>query len=472
MDHFDRVDIYALEEELEVTRLAREEGRRDKPAKSDLVLDGPQRAIIAGVTERLNTARLEAEDGVKSVDIKLGSIDLGAIANAMSTLPVDTEMEIERTKGRFRDRLLGLRRRERGMRRELNFFQLENSLHREAHYPESEILHWAIIAALVVAESAANSYFFARGSDLGLLGGAFQALLISLVNVGAALLAGIYILRNLQHVDRNRVYVAAGGLVIYLGFMGFFNLATAHYRAQLAVDPLAALVNALLSLAKNPFGIGDFDATVLLFIGIIFSLAALTKAYMADDRYPTFGKIDRRFREAYDDYQDGKEDLREEVNGVIDHARVVLHGYTENARDASREHATLIAQSESLIGEYFRHTEELRSAINTLLNMYRTTNIKARSSPHPDYFSEYPVIKIDESLPKVELEKAKKRASQIGEDLDNIETQTTHVLHDLKDLNERALNDVEKFFVDIEEEAEQKNNDDAALGMAAPEPTG
>jgi hypothetical protein len=216
MAYFDRVDVYQIEAELRVASRAAEEGRRTKTAGGDAEIHDTQREIMGAIGERRNQARSRAEAALKDIEVKLGDIDLGATLNALRTLKADSEMEVERTKGRLRDGLLGLRHAEGGMRRDLRFFQLNNDLHREAQYPESEILHWAIIAALVVTESLANSYFFAKGSDLGLLGGAFQALLISCVNIGAALLAGIYLMRNLHHVETWRLALAAMGMCGYV----------------------------------------------------------------------------------------------------------------------------------------------------------------------------------------------------------------------------------------------------------------
>lgn len=98
MYQFPRVDLYELEQDVGVERRAREEGRRDKPARTDTALDEPQRSIIGAITERLNTARSSGELGLKSIEVKLGGIDLGASLNALGGLKVDTEMEIERTK--------------------------------------------------------------------------------------------------------------------------------------------------------------------------------------------------------------------------------------------------------------------------------------------------------------------------------------------------------------------------------------
>jgi len=54
-------------------------------------------------------------------------------------------------------------------------FRKENQLEREANYPKSKVLFWGLLFIILILESMANSYFYAQGSDLGLLGGVLQA---------------------------------------------------------------------------------------------------------------------------------------------------------------------------------------------------------------------------------------------------------------------------------------------------------
>lgn len=462
MSYFNHTDVFDLEQELDVEKRAQDDGWQDRPSSSDATLDDTQLAIMGAINERLNAARVKGGEAIKAIEVKLGTIDLGATMNALNGLKSDTEMEIDRTKGRYRDRLIGLRREERGLLREKNAFQLRNKLHRSPEYPQSEILHWAIVVALIVTESLANSYFFAKGSDLGLLGGAFQALLISCVNVGAALFAGIYVLRNLQHVEKWRVGMAGLGLSGYLVFVGFFNLATAHYRAQLGIDPLTALVKVFQSLFRNPFGINDFDATILLFIGFIFSFAALIKAYVADDRYPGYGKVDRRYLEADDAYQEGKQNLRDAVHSVINRAREALNEIVGEARSASLGFSVQLAEAENIANEYSHHTAELSEARNTLLNIYRSTNVRVRTSAPPAYFEEYPPVQPADPIPAAELDLERKRAILVEEDLARIEDSVPEKMEALRTVSDLAMEDVEAFFREIEQEAEKQEARDAA----------
>ena len=188
----------------------------------------------------------------------------------------------------------------------LRVFKKTNGLIRDADYPESQIFQWAVIIALLVTESILNSYFFAQGSDLGLLGGFLQAFLISIANIGSALLMGAYILPWKNHIqtDENdnplekwsmQKSIAVIAIPFYCILIFTFNLAVAHYRAQLEIQPIKAVINAMTTMAASPFGIGNFEAWVLCLMGLLFSSFALIKGYTSDDSYPGYGKMTRAY---------------------------------------------------------------------------------------------------------------------------------------------------------------------------------
>lgn len=94
--------------------------------------------------------------------------------------------------------VIPLRQEQQLRRRDLRAFVRERRLMREASYPTSRLLHFGIIALVVVVESVANAEFFASVSTLGLVGGFLQAVGVSLVNVVSGVLAGYFCLRGLN----------------------------------------------------------------------------------------------------------------------------------------------------------------------------------------------------------------------------------------------------------------------------------
>lgn len=178
-------------------------------------------------------------------------------------------------------------------------------IERAAIYPESHVLHFSILAGLVLFEGLANAYFFSTGSDLGLLGGWLQAITVSFTNVIASFfLIGFLCLRHLMNPKKLWFFVpAAIGLPIAIAFIVVLNLAAAHYRdllelnaASLALggaDVTGAILAPLPHMFENPFGLQTLEAYLLLTLGLTFAAIAAFKGRTFDDALPGYGVVQR-----------------------------------------------------------------------------------------------------------------------------------------------------------------------------------
>lgn len=178
-------------------------------------------------------------------------------------------------------------------------------IERAAIYPESHMLHFSILAGLVLFEGLANAYFFSTGSDLGLLGGWLQAITVSFTNVIASFfLIGFLCLRHLMNPKKLWFFVpAAIGLPIAIAFIVVLNLAAAHYRdllelnaASLALggaDVTGAILAPLPHMFENPFGLQTLEAYLLLTLGLTFAAIAAFKGRTFDDAIPGYGVVQR-----------------------------------------------------------------------------------------------------------------------------------------------------------------------------------
>ncbi|KPP80726.1 MAG: hypothetical protein HLUCCA04_11205 [Oceanicaulis sp. HLUCCA04] len=176
---------------------------------------------------------------------------------------------------------------------------------RAAQYPDSHIMHFSILAALILFEGLANAYFFSKASDLGLLGGWIQAITVAFTNVIAAFfLIGFMGLRSLSNPDRPFSFAAAlVGVPIALCFVIFLNFSAAHYRdlleineAMIASGTLAAsgeiLAPVTRALTFQPFE--TLEALLLFILGITFAAIAAFKGATFDDRLIGYGAVQRR----------------------------------------------------------------------------------------------------------------------------------------------------------------------------------
>lgn len=106
-----------------------------------------------------------------------------------------------------------------------------SGVHYVSDHPEVRILSLSFIFLLVIFESAANAYFFAKESEFGLFGGVFQAAAVSLANVATSyFIIGYWGLRHVSIPLRrggpaNRDALAVAGLV--LAVIGAFYTAYA-----------------------------------------------------------------------------------------------------------------------------------------------------------------------------------------------------------------------------------------------------
>jgi len=146
---------------------------------------------------------------------------------------------------------------------ELNAFKHLNNLKRKPVHPDSNFLHIAAFLFLGVVEGVANSFFFAEGSDFGLLGGLQLALVVAALNIMVSGFAGIW-LRNLFHTSIVRRLMGFGVAVGYLCFLGTYHLAVGHYREALQGEqPEYAAQDAVTALLNTPFAINDLHSWML-----------------------------------------------------------------------------------------------------------------------------------------------------------------------------------------------------------------
>ena len=157
------------------------------PNKDSTEPDFVEHQIIDYINDLKNRGRSEAEAVVMGLQKRFAEIDLESYEREIRDLPDYIHLQVDRELTNHREELIELRRNERIRLAELSAFEDEHKLVDGAEYPESQIYHWAIVGAMVLTESIANSYFFAKGSDLGLVGGILQAMPISIVNIGAGL---------------------------------------------------------------------------------------------------------------------------------------------------------------------------------------------------------------------------------------------------------------------------------------------
>ncbi|MEO0548618.1 MAG: hypothetical protein AAFZ91_01765 [Pseudomonadota bacterium] len=225
-------------------------------------------------------------------------------------------------------------------------------VHYVSSHPKVPLFQMSIIALMILFESAANAYFFAKQSEFGIAGGVFQAAAVSLANVAVSFfIIGYWGLRHISMpIDRETIfgrrnlYIVTGLVAIVVGvyFVLLVNLSAAHYRNILDIQALGLAVPADLptktvwyqnpfflvnqdvceailadesglgstigSAATNamcrPFALHSLDAMVLFALGIAIAAIAAFEGRRLDSPFPGFSDAARQLESARTDLED------------------------------------------------------------------------------------------------------------------------------------------------------------------------
>ena len=262
-------------------------------------------------------------------------------------------------------------------------------VHYISSHPKVPMLQMSIIALMIIFESAANAYFFAKESEFGLAGGIFQAAAVSLANVATAFfIVGYWGMRHISmpfDIDnifsRRNLYVVMGLVAIIVGLSLVFlvNLSAAHYRNILdmqalgqelpadlptkvlphfIVDPAVCekilsspLGETIGSAATNamcrPFALHSLDAMVLFALGLAIAAFAAFEGRRLDSPFPGFSDAARGLERARSDLQDALYDFEDSYEDVKELVLEVKYGPEEmddkdlNAQEKMIIHRTM-----------------------------------------------------------------------------------------------------------------------------------
>ncbi|OGH04253.1 MAG: hypothetical protein A2600_10885 [Candidatus Lambdaproteobacteria bacterium RIFOXYD1_FULL_56_27] len=448
-------DFDQAEKSLQVREMALKQGAKGLPKAEDTEFDPPQEKLRQHMEFLLEGRRQETLESLNRLSESQLKLETEIESKEFATLTRSAENEVETLKKHRFGALVNAFRKERKLLRELRAFKLRNQVDWEPRYPASMILHWSLIVGAVVAESIANSYFFSKGSELGILGGLFQALLISCVNVGMSALVGDLVLRQFNHILPKYKLMGLIGTCIYTVLLLANNLLAAHFRAQLEIDPERAGVAAVIAFWQNPLNVVAFDAWVMFVFGLVFALAALLKAYTADDRYPGYGSIHRNYEHSLEVISNEQETLIEDITTVYEQKTETLDQLIQDKRRLIRDYRKLLERAYALMEAYDHSLKVYTKGYNALLMYYRKINQEVRQENKvPAYFGAQSTFEHVE-LRGVDLSKLEKKANQYEESLENIESQRNDTKGKLVEQREGAIKAIEDFFKRVEQEAER-----------------
>lgn len=257
------------------------------------------------------------------------------------------------------------------VRMDLEIFKHRNGLTREAVYRESRLLHYAVIFFIVILETLLNAFFLSKGSDLGLVGGFFQAFIISLVNLGfAAFMA--FSLRQCFHHNYFRKSLGALFFLAVLSVAAIFVLGVGHYREALEQDPFSASQLAIGSLRAQPLAIEDFNSWIMVVVSGIALILLATKFFVVDDRYPGYTAITRRMRGLQHRWGEDHEDAIDSINGVGEDLQQALSEKEKSIRTQFIQFKASIERSDEINRHYREDIVKAQGLLDELIRYYQS----------------------------------------------------------------------------------------------------
>jgi hypothetical protein len=404
LEVFPTLKVDKLAADLELAQIGTARGARDEPAADSSALDDIENRIIERIEAENNVAHGTLLDELRTYRERLTSLDFeGRFATIRQAAPAAvSEFRAEAAQGR--DELHSLRRHLRDLETERDEFQRRHRLKRTARWASGGnlTLKIGILLILFVFEVFLNGFFLAKGSELGYLGGAAEAITFALLNVGVSFLIGAAGVRELNHRNVFRKLFGLISLLCYLALLIGLNLALAHYREVSGALISDAGREVLVRLRTTPLAIADLKSWLLFGLGILCSLIAFADSFLIFDPYPGYGPLEQRRGSAHDAYIRRKNDLIASLLDIRDKAVEILEEANRDLAIRRSEHDSILESRARLLRLFAAHQTHLDRAANALLTVYREANKGTRKTPAPPRFaSSYPIEKfpIEQELP-------------------------------------------------------------------------
>ena len=331
-------------------------------------------------------------------------LDLESALSALRQLPSEFDNAASHLRERHRAHHDDLRERERKLRGNLQTFMSENRLNHEARPKENPATFWIIIVMVVVLETALNATFFSLGSELGYLGGIIQAAVISIINVGVAILCGLFGAPQINHIKFVKKMIGGLSVLIWITVAIVLNVFAAHYRSELEQDPFQAVTAAVDSIKESFWGIESAQGWLLLGVGLFFSVAVLLKVYSSDDPYPGYSKsfaAHRRARENWNKAQTAFVDSVKELHAEFE--RKLAERMTEALRILSKFEGSL-QSSKTIVHQFKDYQHRASACCQQVVGLYRHANMAVRQDPAPGLFEEKVLLDFSQIVVPAELD--------------------------------------------------------------------
>lgn len=389
---FSALDVEKIKQKFRLKEEAASRGTSNLPPKNATNFDDVEQKIISCIDSEIHKATESYHDHMVSFEQRINRLHAAGHVGTIENIAMKSEGDFAALVRRDATSLHTAKIAVKDSEVDLQNFKKENGLNRSARYPESRFLYFAVALLLITIETGVNGYFFAKGHEMGMLGGGFVALIPSFLNVLTGYYLGNYACRLAIHTSALKRYVG----ILMCAFLPLwcfgFNLLIAHYRTAMATmvdaDIGDAAHLAVETFLSAPFNLQDVESWLLLITGCTFALIATLDFWKMDDAYPGFGERARDHNKKLQLYAHLKEDSLLELNELRDGNLEALEE-ASNLLNAKVNEANTIVDSQSRWKVLFaQHLNHLEDAGKQMLAYYRTQNMTTRTDEAPAYFND------------------------------------------------------------------------------------
>lgn len=386
---FQPVDIGRVAKRLKLDERGKQDGAAERPAAGDVPRAGAEQDITGEIEAERARCAQDLTGHLRAYRDALAKLDAGMDIASLRLQADQAVSSFRQTQTMWAGDMASMLRRARAAAEEYRAFRERHRMARPARYPAERRMTVAWMVLVLALESILNGFFFAEGSELGLIGGVAVALSLSAVNVGVGAITGWQPVRWINH--RNWL-VKLIGAVLVLGTVAgtvVLNGFVAHFRdAYEQVGDAVDLRRVWSTLMAEPFALARLQSWLLFALGIAAAGFAMWKGAFSDDPYPGYGSVTRRQVEAEVEYLNQRNMMLGEASGIRDRAARALEGGIEGLRGESQHRVQLVNGRARIVADFRAHEEELCRAANRLLALYREANVGARTTPPPRHFQE------------------------------------------------------------------------------------
>lgn len=381
---------------LDVENIAKRMARQDLPPSDSNNVDAQELQFKHEIEMRAIQAKARIQQDANFKEMEIANLSLERDLADLTALPETYANTIDREYQESESELKQLKVQYTIALDDLQAFKRLHGLRREADYPLSKTKSVGLLLLMLILETVLNANFFAQGSDLGFLGGAIQAFVISVLNVSIGCMVGAFILRWKNHISTTKRLLGLVGTVLFGTLALIGNLFVGHYRDAMSIDPDNGARLAVQQFLNGPFALQDFNSWVLVALGLIVFFLALYKGYTWDDTYPGFGQVDRRVQNAKEELLATKAELTETIHDIYEEHVRNADGYFKKMQRDKQQLEILFSSIKNDFVLYRNYLSNLKNAYQFLITLYRQTNKKERTSAPPTYFSEPIILSLDE----------------------------------------------------------------------------